>query len=142
MSLFTALDINTSGFDGATAPIRSHLVKSQQRRNHTNLRRRSLPPQGHRVSNTAFGSAMRSADGGSEGVEVGAVMTTLQPRLNFVMSRDIPTRNPTTGYVSYPNVNTSEEMINMMSAARSYEANIAAISILKTMINRTLELGR
>ena len=46
------------------------------------------------------------------------------------------------GYVAYPNVNVMEEMANLVEASRSYEANIAAISIVKTMINRTLDLGR
>jgi flagellar basal-body rod protein FlgC len=46
------------------------------------------------------------------------------------------------GYVSYPNVNPMQEMANLMSAARSYEANIASIGIVKAMINRTLEIGR
>jgi flagellar basal body rod protein FlgC len=32
--------------------------------------------------------------------------------------------------------------MNMMAASRSYEANIAAITILKTMINRTLDIGK
>jgi flagellar basal-body rod protein FlgC len=92
--------------------------------------------------NTAFGSAMRAADGGSEGVEVGAVIDDTTTPFDLRYDPGHPDADPTTGYVSYPNVNTSEEMINMMSAARSYEANIAAIAILKTMINRTLELGR
>src|SRR2546425_685239 len=46
------------------------------------------------------------------------------------------------GYVSYPNVNVMAEMANLVSASKSYEANIAAIGIVKTMINRTLDLGR
>ena len=46
------------------------------------------------------------------------------------------------GYVSYPNVNVMEEMANMVEASRSYEANIAAMGIVKTMINRTLDIGR
>jgi hypothetical protein len=35
-----------------------------------------------------------------------------------------------------------EEMANLVEGSRSYEANLAAISIVKTMINRTLELGK
>ncbi len=46
------------------------------------------------------------------------------------------------GYVTMPNVNIVEEMVNMISASRSYEANITAISNTKQMIARTLELGR
>ena len=46
------------------------------------------------------------------------------------------------GYVSYPNVNTMREMANLANAARSYQANISAISVLKTMIQRTLDIAR
>ena len=46
------------------------------------------------------------------------------------------------GYVTKPNVNIVEEMVNMISASRSYEANVTAISNTKAMIARTLEIGR
>jgi flagellar basal-body rod protein FlgC len=46
------------------------------------------------------------------------------------------------GYVRMPNVNIVEEMVNMISASRSYEANITAINNTKAMTTRTLELGR
>src|SRR5439155_21680608 len=46
------------------------------------------------------------------------------------------------GYVSYPNVNVMAEMANLVSASKSYEANISAIGIVKAMIARTLEIGR
>jgi flagellar basal-body rod protein FlgC len=44
------------------------------------------------------------------------------------------------GYVAYPNVNPLEEMVNVMSATRSYEANLQAVSMAREMLNRTLEL--
>ncbi len=46
------------------------------------------------------------------------------------------------GYVKMPNVSPIEEMINMISATRAYEANIAVISNTKTMIAKTLEILR
>jgi flagellar basal-body rod protein FlgC len=46
------------------------------------------------------------------------------------------------GYVSYPNVNIVEEMINMISATRAYEANAKAIEATKSMAARALEIGR
>ena len=46
------------------------------------------------------------------------------------------------GYVAYPNVNLIEEMVNMMSAARSYEANVTAVSTSKNMAMKALEIGR
>jgi len=46
------------------------------------------------------------------------------------------------GYVSLPNVNLVEEMVQMLNANRSYEANAAAIKTAKDMALRALEIGR
>jgi len=45
------------------------------------------------------------------------------------------------GYVRLPNVNIVEEMVNMIAASRSYEANIMAMGVARTMTQRTLEIG-
>lgn len=46
------------------------------------------------------------------------------------------------GYIMMPNVNSVEEMVNMMMAFRAYEASVSAFNTSKTMIMKTLELGR
>jgi flagellar basal-body rod protein FlgC len=46
------------------------------------------------------------------------------------------------GYVSFPQLNPAEEMVNLMSAARGYQANVSAITAVKDMIQRSLELFR
>ena len=46
------------------------------------------------------------------------------------------------GYVTMPNVNIVVEMVNMMSANRSYEANITAANVTQNMLQRTLDLSR
>ena len=46
------------------------------------------------------------------------------------------------GYVKYPNVNPVVEMTNMLSATRSYEANLALIDASKTMALKALDIGR
>lgn len=46
------------------------------------------------------------------------------------------------GYVLYPNVNVVTEMVDMISASRSYEANAAAFNASKGMALKALELGR
>jgi flagellar basal-body rod protein FlgC len=45
------------------------------------------------------------------------------------------------GYVMLPDINLMEEMVNMISATRSYEANIAAMRAAKTMVMKALEIG-
>lgn len=46
------------------------------------------------------------------------------------------------GYVTMPNVNVVEEMVNMISASRSYEANITALNTTKSMMLKTLEISK
>ncbi|HPH96755.1 MAG TPA: flagellar basal body rod protein FlgC [Anaerolineaceae bacterium] len=46
------------------------------------------------------------------------------------------------GFVLYPNVNLVVEMTNMLSATRSYEANLTVIDAARTMAQRALEIGR
>jgi flagellar basal-body rod protein FlgC len=45
------------------------------------------------------------------------------------------------GYVSMPNVNVAEEMVNMISAARSYENNIEVMNTARSLLTKTLQLG-
>jgi len=46
------------------------------------------------------------------------------------------------GYVRMPNVDTTHEMIDMISATRSYEANVTAINAFKNMALKALEIGK
>lgn len=46
------------------------------------------------------------------------------------------------GYVEHSNVNIVSEMVNMISAQRSYEANITAFNTTKAMINKTMEINK
>jgi flagellar basal-body rod protein FlgC len=46
------------------------------------------------------------------------------------------------GFVSLPNVEPAEEMVDMLSAARAYQANLTAINLVRDMLQRALELGR
>lgn len=46
------------------------------------------------------------------------------------------------GYVVYPNVDMADEMVNMMTAIRTYDANVTAVNSSKDMLKRALEIGR
>jgi flagellar basal-body rod protein FlgC len=46
------------------------------------------------------------------------------------------------GFVSLPNVDQPQEMVDMLSAARAYQANLAAIGMIRDLIAKALELGR
>jgi flagellar basal-body rod protein FlgC len=46
------------------------------------------------------------------------------------------------GFVATPNVDVPEEMVDMLGAARAYQANLTAINLIRDTIQRALELGR
>lgn len=60
------------------------------------------------------------------------------PRLQYDPSH--PDADPQ-GYVAMPNVNVVEEMTDMISATRAYEANVTAVQAAKSMALKTLEIG-
>ncbi|HAS90182.1 MAG TPA: flagellar basal body rod protein FlgC, partial [Desulfovibrio sp.] len=45
------------------------------------------------------------------------------------------------GIVKYPDINVVEEMVNMITISRSYEANAQAVDSAKRMFNRALRIG-
>src|SRR5262249_28034492 len=140
MSLITALDINASGLTAQRQRVEvssANLANSETTRTPEGgpFRRKDVVFQ-----TTTFGNALASFDGAAEGVEVADVVEDQRPfDRRFVPGHPDADAD---GYVSYPNINSMEEMANLMAASRSYEANIAAISIVKSMINRTLEIGK
>jgi flagellar basal-body rod protein FlgC len=46
------------------------------------------------------------------------------------------------GFVSLPNVDAPTEMVDMLGAARAYQANLAAINIIRDLVTRALDLGK
>ena len=46
------------------------------------------------------------------------------------------------GYVTMPNVNVVEEMVNMISASRSYQNNVEVMNTSKTLLLKTLTIGQ
>lgn len=46
------------------------------------------------------------------------------------------------GFVSLPNVDAPQEMVDMLGAARAYQANLAAIGMIRELVAKALELGR
>jgi len=46
------------------------------------------------------------------------------------------------GYVTMPNVNTVDEMVNMLSASRSYQTNVETMNAAKSLLLKTLSLGQ
>jgi flagellar basal-body rod protein FlgC len=74
------------------------------------------------------------------GVKVAGIVTDSRPPL-LKYDPSPPDANEE-GYVATPNINVVEEMVNVVSATRSYEAGVAAINATKTMALKALEIGR
>jgi len=89
----------------------------------------------------SFGDTFRSAmEREVSGVEVTGIIEDQRP-FKEVFDPQHPDADPN-GYVRLPNVNLLEEMVNMMSASRSYEANVTALNATKSMAAKALEIGR
>ena len=77
---------------------------------------------------------------GPVGVRVSEVVTdTRDPEKRYLPGH--PDADPD-GYVAFPRMNPAEDMVDLLGASRSYQANVAAISAVKDMISRSMELFR
>ena len=84
-----------------------------------------------------FDNAQRNPQGGVRVVSIGTDMSEF--KVDFNPEHPDADEN---GYVRMPNVELVQEMTDMMSAFRAYEANITALNTMKDMATRTLEIGR
>jgi flagellar basal-body rod protein FlgC len=79
-------------------------------------------------------------ENGATGVQVAGVVEDPSP-----MKTVYDPKNPLAddkGYVTMPNVNVVEEMVNMISASRSYQSNVEMMNTTKTLLLKTLTLGQ
>jgi flagellar basal-body rod protein FlgC len=77
---------------------------------------------------------------GSTGVKVREVVDDPSP-----LKQMYDPKNPLAddkGYVNMPNVNVVDEMVNMLSASRSYQNNVETMNAAKTMLLKTLTIGQ
>nr|WP_219914557.1 flagellar basal body rod protein FlgC [Thalassobacillus sp. CUG 92003] len=80
------------------------------------------------------------AKGNSQGVKVTEITEDDEP-FKQVFNPNHPDANDE-GYVEVPNVDPTKEMTDMMSATRSYEANVTSLNATKGMLMKALEIGR
>ena len=86
----------------------------------------------------AFDAALGRA--GATGVRVATVVEDQAPfRRRYEPSHPDADAD---GFVALPNVDAPQEMVDMLGAARAYQANLAAISMIRDMVAKALELGR
>lgn len=85
-------------------------------------------------------SANQSKYSDVNGVKVQRIVEDQRP-LNKTYNPSHPDADAE-GYVNMPNVNIVEEMVDMISATRAYEANITAMNASKSMAMKALDIGR
>lgn len=78
---------------------------------------------------------------GGEGVKVDSVVSDPAPP-KMVYEPGHPDADPETGLVAMPNVNVVNEMVDLISASRAYEANVTVFNESKNMMARALDIGR
>lgn len=86
----------------------------------------------------AFDAALGRAT--STGVRVAAVVEDqAPPRQRYEPGHPDADAN---GFVALPNVDPAEQMVDMLGAARAYQANLTAINLIRDLLQKALELGR
>ena len=101
--------------------------------------------QAYKARQVVFQTQMMGASGapndaGSAGVRVSTITEDQSPG-----RRTLDPMNPQAdaeGYVTYSNVNAVEEMVNMISASRSYQNNIEVMNTAKSLLLKTLQMGQ
>jgi flagellar basal-body rod protein FlgC len=78
--------------------------------------------------------------GGASLVRVNRIVEDQRPGM-LVYEPGHPDANGA-GYVEYPNVNAVEEMVNMITASRAYEAGVTSIDTIKQMARSAIDLGK
>jgi flagellar basal-body rod protein FlgC len=151
MSLFGSLDISASALSAERLRMdvtAENLANAQSTRtaNGGPYRRKEVVTEA--AGGGGFASALASARGGAGGsgggaeggVRVSAIVEDQTPN-RLVYDPGHPDANAQ-GYVSMPNVNPVTEMVDLISASRSYEANVTAMQTSKQMFTKTLDLLR
>ena len=143
MSLFSALSIGASGMAAQRA--RAELLVE----NLANADTTRTPEGGpYRRKDAVFESAEAESPFASAfqaelrpaGVRVSEIVTdTRDPERRYLPGHPDADAQ---GYVAYPRVSPAEDMVDLLGASRSYQANVAAIAAVKDMIQRSIDLFR
>jgi len=144
MNLLGVLDISGSALtaDRQRAEVlASNLATAQTTRTAKGgpYRRQMVVFKTHQAGGSRFAGVLSGfSDRFAQGVEVTRVVADPTPPVQRYEPGHPDADSQ--GYVSYPDINPIEEMVNLMGAARSYEVNIAAVQATKNMISASLEI--
>lgn len=145
MSLFGAMSVSASGMAAQRARVEmlvENLANAETTRTEEGgpYRRKDVVFSSTEVG-PSFASVLSTVSGhASNGVEVSEIrIDTRDPERRYLPGHPDADAD---GYVAFPRINTAEEMVDMMGASRSYQANIAAMSAVKDMIQKSIDLLR
>jgi flagellar basal-body rod protein FlgC len=145
MSLFSVMSVSASGLQAQRARaevIAGNLANAETTRTPEGgpYRRQEVTLQSAAVE-TPFQAVFQTELGsGIQGVEIGEVLTDPRdPEKRYLPGHPDADAQ---GYVAFPRIAPAEEMVDLMGAARGYQANISAIAALKDMVNRSIDLLR
>jgi flagellar basal-body rod protein FlgC len=145
MDFLTALQISSSALSAQRLRmdvISSNLANISTTRSPEGgpYRRREVVFASQPVDN-GFGAMLQNeVDNNLQKVEVVDVVIDSRPP-KMIHDPGHPDANAA-GYVGVPDINVIEEMVNVLSATRSYEANVAVTNATKSMATKALEIGR
>ncbi len=142
MSLFSSLSVSASGMSAQRT--RAELLVENLANSET-----TRTPEGgpYKRKDTVFQSADVSSPFGSmfqrelsRGVQVDQIVEDQsEPDKRYLPGHPDADKD---GYVAFPKMNPAEDMVDLMSASRGFQANVAAMNAVKDMINRSIELLR
>jgi len=135
MQIFKAMQISSSGLTAER--FRLDLIANNIANAHTTRTEEGEP---FRRRSAVFAEKMDAARRNGQGVRVMAVSEDRTPP-RLVYEPGHPDANAA-GYVAYPNVNVIQEMVDMITATRAYEANVTTLNAAKSMFLKALEIGR
>jgi flagellar basal-body rod protein FlgC len=142
MSLFSALSVGASGMSAQrmrAEVLVENLANAETTRTPDGgpYRRKDVVFETTDVS-SPFSSIFQSEVQSAGGVRVADIITDgSDPEKRYMPGH--PDADPD-GYVAFPHINPAEDMVDLMSAARNYQANVAAITAVKDMIQRSIDL--
>jgi flagellar basal-body rod protein FlgC len=142
MSLFSTLSIGASGMSAQRTRAEvlvENLANAETTRTPEGgpYRRKDVVFETATVS-SPFSSVFDAQLNGAGGVAVSDIVTdTSEPEKRYMPGHPDADKD---GYVAFPRVNPAEDMVDLMGAARNYEANVAAIAAVKDMIQRSIDL--
>jgi flagellar basal-body rod protein FlgC len=145
MSLFNAIAVSASGLDAQRTRaelITENLANADTTRTPEGgpYRRKDAVFSAHAIGQSFSSILAATSAAGLDGVSVTEIsVDDSDPERRYLPGH--PDADPQ-GYVAFPNINPAEEMVDLMSASRGYQANVAAISSVKDMIARSIDLFR